>query len=116
LVNKEFTGMIPSATLRQNLVSSYLTDADVSRDYGHMGLTLGRYALGLLWYCYLTGGSPSDSKFIPTADDVSAELKETYSQHTHLTITDSDLLVIEEAIKNALASPFEPTESIYKEA
>ena len=49
----EFVGVIPSATMRQNLMSSYLTDKDISRDYGHMSLGLGRYALGLLWYCYL---------------------------------------------------------------
>ena len=116
LINPEFSGCIPSATFRQNMVSSFLGDADISRDYGHMGLTLGRYALGLLWFKYLTGKSIDSVSFVPTADDVSEELKERYKEHTHLEITKADMLVVDEAIDNALKSPFAVTESVYKTA
>ena len=114
LINPEFDRVIPAATFRQNLVSSYLTDRDISRDYGHMGLTLGRYALGLLWYCALTGGEVDEVKYIPTKDDVSDEMKSKFPEHTHLDITPEDMAVIKEAIANALKTPFEITESEYK--
>lgn len=117
--NPEFENRIlPAVTFRQNLVSSYLNDIDISRDYGHMGLTLGRYALGLLWYCYFTGGSVDDVTYIPTPNDVSASDKELsahkdHINHTKLLITEQDMLVVREAIKNALEKPFEITPSVY---
>ena len=113
MIHEDFDGLIPAATFRQNMVSSFLDDADISRDYGHMGLTLGRYALGLLWYCYLTGGSVDDVDFIPTPDRVSDADKDLYKEHTHLTITEADMLVVREAIENALDKPFEITPSQY---
>ncbi len=117
LINPEFELLIPSATFRQNMVSSYLTDADIARDYGHMGLTLGRYALGLLWYCVLTGGKPEDVAYVPTPEEVSEQTRESFKEkynHTHLNITEADMAVIKEAIANAILKPFEITESIYK--
>ena len=117
LTHSEFESrVIPAVTMRQNLASSYLTDRDISRDYGHMGLTLGRYALGLLWYCYLTGGSVEDVKYIPEPEDANEELRIKYAEshnHTHLKITDKDLAVIKEAVTNALQKPFEITQSVY---
>ena len=79
LKNPEFIGVIPAVTMRQNMMSSYLFDKDISRDYGHMSLGLGRYALGLLWYCYLTGGSAEDVSFIPKESDVSPALLEKFT-------------------------------------
>ena len=116
LVNEEFSGVIPAVTMRQNIVSSFLDDMDIARDYGHMGLTLGRYSLGLLWYCYLTGGSVEDVTFVPTDDNVSSADKTKYANeygHIHLDITEADMLVVREAIENALAKPFEVTQSQY---
>ena len=110
--------VIPAATLRQNLISSYLTDRDISRDYGHMGLTLGRYALGLLWYCYLTGGSVDDVSYVPKPEDASEELRAKYKEshnHTHLEITEQDLAVIKEAVTNALKNPYDITPSAFTE-
>ena len=117
MINPEFCGIIPSATFRQNLMSSFLTDKDIARDYGHMGLTLGRYALGLLWYVALTGGSVNDVTYVPCPDDVNEESKETFKEkwgHVHLEITEADMLVVKEAIENALASPYEITKSKYE--
>ncbi len=119
LVNEQFTGVIPAVTFRQNMTSSFLNDVDISRDYGHMGLTLGRYALGLLWYCYLTGGSVDDVSYIPSPDEVSdqewAVAKQDYG-HVHREITEADMLVVREAIENALEKPYEITQSIYTTA
>ena len=116
LVNEEFSMLIPAVTMRQNMSSSFLNDVDIARDYGHMGLTLGRYALGLLWYCVLTGGSVDDVTYVPTPDDVDNATKQKYASeynHTHLEITEADMLVIKEAIRNALENPFEITQSQY---
>lgn len=119
LKTDRFDGVIPAATFRQNMVSSFLEDVDISRDYGHMGLTLGRYALGLLWYCYLTGGSVDDVTYVPTADDVDAQAKAAAKAdygHVHLDITEADMLVVREAIENALKKPYEITNSVYTTA
>lgn len=108
LKNEEFVGVIPAATMRQNIMTSHLTDKDIARDYGHMSLGLGRYALGLLWYCYLTGGDISDVNFIPTVSDINPALLEKFAFDE---VTEENLDIVREAIKNALATPFEITSS-----
>ena len=110
LKNNEFVGVIPAATMRQNIMTSHLTDKDISRDYGHMSLGLGRYALGLLWYCYLTGGSVGDVKFVPHIDDLNPDLLERF---TFDEVKEENMLIVKEAIENALAKPFEITKSKY---
>lgn len=113
LKNEEFVGVIPAVTMRQNIMTSYLTDKDIARDYGHMSLGFGRYALGLLWYCYLTGGTPSDISFIPKEEDVKPILLERFPFDE---ITAQKLDIEKEAIANALAHPYEITVSNYKRA
>jgi hypothetical protein len=118
LIHPELEILIPAVTFRQNLISSYLNDVDIARDYGHMGLTLGRYALGLLWYTVLSGGSPEDVSYVASADEVSEETKADFKErynHVHLEITEKDMAVIREAIKNAIAKRFEITQSAYTE-
>ena len=104
----EFVGVIPSATMRQNLVSSYLTDKDISRDYGHMGLGFGRLALGVLWFSYFTGEAPESVRFRPTAADISKELLEKYVFDE---VRECDFAVACEAIRNATAMPYTVTPS-----
>jgi len=108
LKNPEFKGVIPAVTMRQNIMSSYLTDKDISRDYGHMSLGLGRYALGILWYCFFTGGKPNEVSFVPRLENVRVELLEKYSFDE---ILPENLRVAHEAIENALSSPFAVTPS-----
>ena len=108
LENEEFVGVIPAATMRQNMMSSYLTDKDISRDYGHMGLGFGRYALGLLWYSYLTEETLEDIRFIPIRNDVAPELLERFEFDE---VTEEKMIVAKEAISNALANPYEITKS-----
>ena len=104
----EFEGVIPAATMRQNLVSSYLTDKDVARDYGHMGLGFGRLVLGILWYCFFTGEDPECVSFRPRISDISAGLLEKY---TFDEVKECDMNVAYEAIRNALSTPFSVTPS-----
>lgn len=108
LKHEEFVGVIPAATMRQNMMSTYLTDRDISRDYGHMGLGFGRYALGLLWYSYLTGGSSDDICFIPMRDDVAPELLKRFDFDE---VTEEKMIIAKEAISNAIAHPYEITKS-----
>jgi len=110
LCEPEFVGVIPSVTMRQNMMSSYLTDKDISRDYGHMSLGLGRYALGLLWYAYITGGSIEDVKYRPSLEDVRPVLLEKYSFDG---VRAEYLPIVKEAIENALKSPYAITPSRY---
>ena len=108
LKNEEFTGVIPAATMRQNIMTSHLTDKDIARDYGHMSLGLGRYALGLLWYCYLTGGDIDRVSFVPSSNDVSPELLEKFAFDN---VTKESMDIVKEAIANAIESPFKITKS-----
>ena len=112
VTNSDIVGVIPAATMIQNLRSSYLKDGaggDITRDWGHLNYGVGRYALGLLFYAYLTGGDIEDVEYIPTKNDISGAEKE------HFTDPGANIDVIYEAVKNALDTPFSVTESIYKE-
>ena len=53
--------LIPSGELFQQLIVSGIEK--VHRDTFHASLGLGRYALGLLWYQYLTGNQISNNTF-----------------------------------------------------
>ena len=110
--NAEIAGVLPAATLIQNLRSSYLKDGaagDITRDWGHLNYGVGRYALGLLFYSYLTGGDIDEITYIPTENDVST------AQRPYFTDPGENIEVIKEAVKNALKNPFEVTKSVYKE-
>ena len=61
--------VIPSGELFQKLIESGIEK--VHRDTFHASLGLGRYALGLLWYCALTGNSISNNTFNDFDADVS---------------------------------------------
>ena len=110
----EFSGLIPAATFRENMVSSYLEDKDISRDYGHMGLSFGRYALSLLWFRYLTGEPLEKVTFVPTPDGVSDGLKQQYPNEV-LEVKSEDIAVAREAIENAIKTPFKITPSSFTE-
>lgn len=56
-----FDGIIPSGDLFEILLDNGIEK--VHRDTFHATLGLGRYALGLLWYRYLTGRSVENNKF-----------------------------------------------------
>ncbi|MBR6578724.1 MAG: DUF4886 domain-containing protein [Clostridia bacterium] len=86
-------GVIPSGTAVQNLRSSYIGDT-ITRDCYHMSYDYGRYTVALTWFAYLTGGDVDKVEWLPA--NYSALLK-------------PHLPAIREAVKGALAKPFEVT-------
>ena len=116
LSNPDIDGIIPAATLIQNLRTSYLDASattekwgDINRDWGHLNYGVGRYSMALLFYAYLSGGNIEDITYIPTANDIAP------SDLPRFTAVEENIDVIHEAIKNALEKPFEITESVYTE-
>ena len=111
-VKTEFDGLVPSATMIEYLRDAGLTNAtytddvwtagDITRDWGHMNYGLGRYALGLLYYAYLTGESIDDFTWVPTPDMVAG----TSEAQGFAEITSEKLAIIKAAIKYALANPY----------
>ena len=103
--NELIDGIIPAGTVIQNLRTSYLSSAtdgtgDINRDWGHLNYGLGRYALGLIYYAYLTGESIDDFTWVPTIDMVGSEA-DGFAE-----ITPEKLAIIKDAIKYALANPY----------
>ena len=112
----EIDGVLPAATLIQNLRTSYLKDGkagDITRDWGHLNYGVGRFAMAMLWYVYLTGGSPDDIDFLPTLDSEFGGDKERAEFFTD--VDERNLLLIKEAVIAAMNDPYKITESSYKE-
>ena len=110
-VNSEFDGLIPVATMIEYMRDHGLTNAhkdesgnwvagDITRDWGHLNYGLGRYALGLMFYAYLTGESIDDFTWVPTIDMVGSEA-DGFAE-----ITPEKLAIIKAAIKYAMANPY----------
>lgn len=98
LKHSEITGIIPSGTAIQNLRTSYLGDT-LTRDGYHLSNDIGRYTAGLTWVSYITGVSPDEISWVPPS-------------HGNI---NEDLPPIREAVKNAISTPFDVTESQIKE-
>ncbi len=92
-VQESIVGAIPSGTAVQNLRSSYIGDT-VTRDGYHMSYDYGRYTVALTWFAYLTGGDVDKVDWLPAS--YAAALKD-------------HLPAMREAVKGALAKPFEVT-------
>ncbi|HIZ83277.1 MAG TPA: DUF4886 domain-containing protein [Firmicutes bacterium] len=92
----EIDFVVPAGTTIQNLRTSFLGDT-LTRDGYHMSYNLGRYAVGLTWILKIAGWSIDDVTFTPSAAEVPA----------------SYLPMIKEAVKNAVANPWEVTRSSY---
>ena len=110
-VSTDIDGLIPTATMIEYLRDNGLTNAykndegkwvagDITRDWGHLNYGLGRYALGLIYYAYLTGESIDDFTWVPTVDMVTSEA-DGFAE-----ITPEKLAIIKAAIKYALANPY----------
>ena len=91
---ESIVGVIPSGTAVQNLRSSYIGDT-ITRDGYHMSYDYGRYTVALTWFAYLTGGDVDKVDWLP------ASYKATLEPH---------LPAMREAVKAAIAKPFEVTE------
>lgn len=94
LENGIISRVLPSGTAIQNLRTSYFGDT-LTRDGYHLSLDVGRYTAALTWACEITGASPYDINLVP-------------SEYAYIT---EDLQAIREAVANAVAKPFEITQS-----
>lgn len=96
LTNENFAGVVPAGTSIQNLRTSHLGDT-LTRDGHHLSAGIGRYTAGLTYLAAITGIDISNITATPSAySDVA----------THLDC-------IKDAVKKAIAKPYEITESAY---
>ena len=93
--NDAFSMILPVGTAIQNARTSFIGDT-FNRDGFHLDYNYGRYLAGLTWFHKITGISIDDFTYIP-GNSFSTEY----------------LDVIKESIKNAVAKPFEVTQSAY---
>ena len=102
--NEEFDVIIPVGTTIQNARTSYLNLNDLMRN-NHLGYGLGRYAAGLTFVKALTGLSIDNVSFVPTAD--------TEGHTFNYPVQYKDVII--EAVNNAIAKPFEVTNTTHNE-
>ena len=109
LTNAAFEGVIPTGTAIQNANSSYLNDTDLYRDYIHV-TDLGRVIAAYTWYCRLTGREVTELEM----DTVPGFLRfNAADQTTDLVLSDAQKNIVLESVRNALANPYEVTQSVY---
>ena len=101
-----FSGVISSLELICQMKEMGITYEQLHRDYAHLSMGLGRYALGLMWYCYLTGEAPESIDFRPSYEDVEMDLGNGASKLNFIPVEDDDFSIISAAIKNAISKPY----------
>ena len=97
--NGSFTHVIPSGTSIQNLRTSFYGDT-LTRDGYHLSYEVGRYVAALTWAAVLAEVDPESVLWSPP-------------QYVY---TAKELAAIKEAVKNAVAYPYQVTQSSYKES
>ncbi len=109
-----FDYLMPSAAAYHNAYTSYMVPVDLHRDYAHAS-DFGRAMIAYLWYCTLTDTAITDCKVDPISWEYTKD-KLTRLQKLDLELTESQKKVLVEAVGNALAKPYEITQSQYTEA
>lgn len=94
LPNKEFSIVIPSGTAIENVRSGPVGDT-LQRDDGYHLNARGRLVASYCWYAALTGKTIDSVKFVPDG----------------LELSDSDKMLIVEAVNNACKNPYAITPS-----
>ena len=108
--------VMPVGTAIQNARTSFLGD-HLDRDGYHLNKGIGRYIASLTWCCKLTGVDPDKITYLP---ETLVQDKKDYKIEG-LDMSAPGLLealgkVARESVKNALAKPFEITQSQYTTA
>ncbi len=111
--DETFAFIIPSATVFENALSSYMTEKDMHRDYVH-ATDLARVMVTYTWFCKLTG--------IEQLTEIKLEAipRNFFNSTKTLTVdkvlTENEKALILETVNNALKNPLEMTQSQYTEA
>ena len=111
--DETFAFVIPSGTTIQNAWSSYLEEKDLHRDYAHAS-DLGRVMASYTWYCMLLGIEQLDEIKLDAIPK--AFLKSTADKSQDRPLTEAEKAIILESVNNALANPYQMTQSQYTEA
>ena len=94
LSHSEITFVIPAGTAIQNARTSFLGDT-LTRDGFHLDLYIGRYIAALTWYAAITGNPVDDITYNPAPAQISEDM----------------LAAAREAAENAVADPYNVTQS-----
>ena len=106
-----FRFVIPSGTVLENALSSYLEENDIHRDYAHAS-DYGRVMAAYAWYCRIMGVDKIEEVKMDTVPVNFLKNKE--NGDLVLTQMQKDILI--ESVNNALANPLQMTQSQYTEA
>ena len=103
-----YTAIIPSGTAVMNARTSYLEDKDLYRDYIHVN-DYGRLLAAYTWYSILTGKKIEavNMDAIPAALRYYGDDREAGD----LVLTDDMKAIIVESVQNAIANPYQVTQS-----
>lgn len=101
VLNKDFAAIIPNGTAIQNARTSYIGDNLTRDQYDHLSHDAGRYIAALGLVGTLTGRDMSQVTWKPTDSGFS------------YTMSDEMIEVCKESHKNAMAKPYEVTQSKY---
>ena len=112
LPDETFRFVIPTGTAIQNAWSSYMEEKDLHRDYGH-ATDMARAMTSYVWYCKLMGIDHLDELKLDAIP--MAFLKSTEDKTQDRVLTEAEKAVMLESINNALANPYQMTQSQYTE-
>ena len=112
MTDETFRFVIPTGTAMQNAWSSYLTEKDLHRDYGH-ATDMARVMTAYVWYCKLMGIEQLDAINLDAIPVVF--LKSTMDKTQPRVLTEEEKAIMLESINNALKNPLEMTQSHYTE-
>ena len=109
VTDDSFVFVIPTGTAIENAMSSYMDEFDIYRDYSHVN-DFGRVIAAYTWYCKLVG--LDHLKEIKLDAIPKAFFKSTTGTADRV-LTEAEKLIILESVNNALAEPFNWTQSQY---
>lgn len=112
VTDETFEFIIPSATAFENALSSYMEETDLHRDYVH-ATDLGRVIVSYTWYCKLMGINKLEEIKLFA---IPAKFLNSTPGNDDWVFTDMEKAVILESVNNALANPFQMTQSQYIQA
>ena len=112
VTDSSFIYLIPSGTVMENALSSYLEETDLHRDYAHAS-DLSRLMVSYLWYCELAGIDHLDEIKV---DAIPVAFFKSTKGTTDRVLTESEKAIILESVNNALAEPWNMTQSQYTQA